>query len=680
TIAVASVLAWMERDAFLSRISDGLSWRTVVLAWIVLALTTTAHEFAHGLTCKHFGGEVRDIGFLLIYFTPCFYANVSDAWLFPERWKRIAVTLAGGYCDLVLWSLGIFGWRLAQSGTIAHDLAFFVATICGVRVFFNLNPLLKLDGYYLLSDMVDAPNLRRRGLERFKAHARRLLWGAKRPPADPRGYLLTSYGLACWSFSMMFLITMMYAFSRYLATSGLLALGWTVFLAWTSGRRLLRGFTHGEVRAMFRKRRGRAAILVIGGVVTLVTLAAMPVRDRVGGTFLIRPAAGGRAELRAGIAGFLREVSGDEGSAVSPGTRVARLEVPGLSSKLLQKRAEIRESEARLTLLRVGPRPEAVAEQRAKVERSRRWRDLARSELERTRAAFEAEIAEFDAEARQLDAELDRANQELLRDRALFQRQALQRDALRETEKAARVAEARVAALAARRAARTARGVLVAEGELARREVELADDKAALRILEAGTRPEEIESEAARLARLQEELQELLDQESRLVVSSPVMGLIATPRLRERIGQYFQQGDLIAEVEATERVEAEVAINEQDVPRIQPGQEVALKVRALPFETFVSRVDRIAPAALRVLGRNTVPVDPRSPAATSAAASASSGREATGTFIVYCALDDVDQSLRTGMSGYARVRLAPRPLGVILAHRVLRMIRTEFWW
>lgn len=428
---------------------------------------------------------------------------------------------------------------------------------------------------------------------------------------------------------------------------------------------------------MFRKRRGRAAIMIVGVGLGSVLLAALPVEDRAGGTFVIRPVAGGRAELRASIAGFLREVSGDEGTAVPSGGRVARLEVPGLSSKVLQKRAEIRESESKLTLLKIGPRPEEVDEQRARVERSRRWRDLAQDELNKIQTVYAAELVELEAEAEQARAELDRAKQGLVRDRALYHRQALHIDALRESEKIARVAEARSTAVSARQSARTARGVLESESELARRERGLADDAAALRLLEAGSRPEEIASEEARLARLQEELQELNDQTARLNVISPVVGLIATPRLTERIGQYFQAGELIAEVEATDRVEAEVALGEQDGPRVHPGLTVDLKVRALPFQRFESRVDRIAPVALRVPGKSTIMPDPRSPANT---ALQSPGREAAGTFIIYCAFDDDGQALRTGMTGYARVRLGNRPLGVLLTHRALRLVRTEFWW
>src|SRR5262245_50484791 len=91
-ILLAAALLWANRQALAGSFAHALRWETAVLVWLTLLLVTTLHEFAHGLTCKHHGGEVHEIGFLLIFLMPAFYCNVSDAWLFKERSRRLWVT------------------------------------------------------------------------------------------------------------------------------------------------------------------------------------------------------------------------------------------------------------------------------------------------------------------------------------------------------------------------------------------------------------------------------------------------------------------------------------------------------------------------------------------------------------------------------------------------------------
>ena len=193
SMLLAAGLVWVNRQELVTAFTRAWRWETVVLAWVALATVTTCHEFAHGLTCKRYGGEVHEVGFLMMFFLPCFYCNVSDAWLFREKSKRLLVTLAGGYCDLVLWALAVFVWRLTDPASLPNYLAWIVLSVCGARVFFNFNPLLKLDGYYLLSDWLEIPNLRQRAWGYVAGHLRWLLWGAPRPAREPRGKVLLTF-------------------------------------------------------------------------------------------------------------------------------------------------------------------------------------------------------------------------------------------------------------------------------------------------------------------------------------------------------------------------------------------------------------------------------------------------------------------------------------------------------
>src|SRR5262249_42402213 len=149
---------------------------------------------------------------------------------------------------------------------------------------------------------------------------------------------------------------------------------------------LFREFSAGEVSKMIRLRHKRTALWALALAGLAAGLRLIEIEDRAGGEFQVRSAT--RVELRAPAAGFLREVYCDEGDRVSPGAAVARLEVPDLASRLAQKKAEVREGEARLRLLEAGPRYEEVVEQRLRLQRAQAWRDLARQDLRRHRHAF----------------------------------------------------------------------------------------------------------------------------------------------------------------------------------------------------------------------------------------------------------------------------------------------------
>src|SRR5262245_22491797 len=133
---------------------------TILSIWPIVFSVSAYHEFSHGLTCRHFGGQVKEVGFMLIYFSPAFYCDVSDAWMFPERRQRMLVTFAGGYSQLMLWGLCAIIWRITEPVTYINHIMVVVVIFSGLQTLFNFNPLIKLDGYYMLSDYLEVPNLR----------------------------------------------------------------------------------------------------------------------------------------------------------------------------------------------------------------------------------------------------------------------------------------------------------------------------------------------------------------------------------------------------------------------------------------------------------------------------------------------------------------------------------------
>lgn len=231
--AVVILLALLTLAANLDEIGRDLQGifrpATIVPALVIILATTIGHEFAHGLTCKHYGGRVREMGFLLLLFQPALYCNVSDAWLFPEKSKRMWVGLAGIFFELVLWSLAVFVWRVTAPETGLNFVSLVLIGTSGIRILLNLNPLIKLDGYYVLSDWLEIPNLRARAFAFIRLWARRP-WQLSRidlPPGEKRIYLW--YGLAGMGFTIWILGYIATAVAGFL-TEQLQGIGFIIFV------------------------------------------------------------------------------------------------------------------------------------------------------------------------------------------------------------------------------------------------------------------------------------------------------------------------------------------------------------------------------------------------------------------------------------------------------------------
>ena len=636
------------------------TWESFFFAWLTVGLATACHEMAHGLACKRFGGEVHEIGFMMMFFIPCFYCDISDAWLFREKSKRLWVTLAGTYCDLCLWAVSVFVWRCALPETVPGALSSIVVSVCGLRVFVNAIPLFKLDGYYFLSDLLEIPNLRSRSSDRLGDHVRWLFWGGNRPETESRGKTLLVLGLVSWCFSITFLVWMLVSLTRYLGIKwGLGGLAGVAFLGWLSIPSLLAGFSKGEIMKMFFARRLRTLLWLIslGGVASF--LVFFPMQERATGQFRVRPSS--RAEIRAPASAFLRVVHHGEGQSVQTNSPVVLLDIPDLASKILEKKAEIGEAAAKLKLLEAGPRKEEIHEQRLKVTRAKDWRTLAEQDLVRKRKALEEELTRLNETIRQHNVELENARENLSQSRLLVEKKALALDQLREWDKKHQIAQSLVNQAEAQRRERVTLGTQEQEGELARREKELADAASALSLLEIGTRQEEVEAQRSHLARLEEAGNYLRTLRDKLRVGSPIAGVVVTPYLNEKIGQFFKEGDLICEVENTQELEVEIPLLEQEVGHVRIGYPVDLKARAMPFHTLRAEVHRIAPAAAKA----------EKPELTSTS---------QNTITVYCRLTEESHELSSGMTGYARIYCGQYSIGRVLGGQLLRYLRTEFWF
>src|SRR5207247_4398536 len=106
--------------------------KTVVYLWAALGIVKVIHEFGHGLSCKAFGGEVHEMGFLFLCFSPAMYCNVSDAWTMPNKWHRIIIGGAGIYVELMIAAIATFIWLNTPGEPVINNLCLTLMIICSV--------------------------------------------------------------------------------------------------------------------------------------------------------------------------------------------------------------------------------------------------------------------------------------------------------------------------------------------------------------------------------------------------------------------------------------------------------------------------------------------------------------------------------------------------------------------
>ncbi|GAA5506658.1 hypothetical protein Rcae01_02111 [Novipirellula caenicola] len=648
---VALGTVWIQRELFVQQFAANFGWQAFVVAWGTTILITICHEYGHGLACKRYGGDVHEMGALSIFFTPCFYCNVSDAWLLPNRWQRLLISMAGTYVDFLVWIVAVAVWRVTTPDAALNFAAWVIVSACGLRVAFNLNPLMRLDGYYALCDLLHTHNLRRRARKRFVGYSRWFLWGGEKPEPSTEHTMLMVYGAGNWVFTVGFLGLMSFQASVYLQS--MMGIGGVVaalgFFSLTT-KSYFKGTLGENFSTMFRSRKLR----VFSGLAIFAGVLAIPIHDRAGGEFHVRPVV--RREVRAPIAGFLREINADEGDTVAADSLLAMIEVPELISNIARKKAEIAESEALLRRLNCGPRVEQIRDQQERIERAKHWKELAESDLKRARQSLVQELAALELTVQRANAQVKYRSEILAQMQSLHDRGGLAGQQLLTHQKNHQDAVLDANQAVAEMRAREAEGVIRFEGELARREKELADAVGALTLLEAGSRLEDIDAEKAHLQRLNEELKHLLHQQSQQLVKCPVGGTIITPRLKEKVGVFVERGMPLCVIEDLHQLEAEISVSEKDARVLVAGHPITLKPRSLPFTSIPATVDRIAPAA-----QSLVPNAPR-------------------TVTVYCVVDNRDGMLRTGMTGFGRIRSERQPLGILLFQAGARLVRSEFMW
>jgi putative peptide zinc metalloprotease protein len=538
-----------------------------------LAGTKVFHEIGHGLACKRFGGECHEMGVMLLVGTPCLYCNVSDAWMIPSKWRRAAVGAAGMYAELNLAAIATILWWFSQPGLLNH-LCLNVMFVSSVSTLvFNGNPLMRYDGYYILSDLLEIPNLRQKSIAVLQRTLGCWLLGleARRDPFLParRRWAFGLYAVASSVYGWLVALSIFWFLYHVLEPYGLkivgqiLALMMVVTLVVVPVVRLIRFLLQPARAEQMNKPRAMIGVGVLAAVVAGVL--AVPLPYYVACSLEIQPR--GAANIYVDVPGQIRVIHVQAGP-VQAGQPLVQLD----------------DIDARLVEQRLASQRELLAARAQSIRQRAHTDDQALLELSQVEESLHA-----------LDIQLAKRRDELSR---LIVRAPVQ-------------------------------GVLVPPPS---------------RLDEPGER-------------------------QRLAVWS------GRPLDKRNLGAHLEASTLVGRIAQQGKLEAILAIPQEEIDFIQVGQDVCLLLSQSSNRRLSGRIDHIAAEELKAM---------------SAGLSARGGGElATRTNsdgqerpfgVVYLAsvpLDDDSGSIALGGTGRAKVHAGYQPLAVRLWRGLCRTFRFE---
>ncbi len=355
-ILSALTLVTVQFDELLARLPDAqalLSLPNLIWLSLLLAVVKVLHEFGHGLTCKKFGGECHELGFMLLVFTPTLYCNVSDIWMVKDKWRRIAVSAAGMWVEALIASACTLLWWFSVPG-LFHSLCLNLMFLCGVSTFiFNGNPLLRYDGYFVLADWLEVPNLQQQSAAVVRGRMTQWFCGFNPEYVEERSvrreWGLLAYGVASNVYRVLLTFLILWGLYRWLEPLGL-GVFVQVLAVPTVGLMVLNPLMTlvKFLKAPANRARIRWPQFVLRAGAALIAVALLlnvPLPSRVTAGALIDDEDAQRVYVT--IGGTL--VSGAvPGQRVEAGQEIARLEEPRLGVTLTQLEGELAQQRLRL--------------------------------------------------------------------------------------------------------------------------------------------------------------------------------------------------------------------------------------------------------------------------------------------------------------------------------------------
>jgi putative peptide zinc metalloprotease protein len=324
-----------------------LSYNNLFALYMIFPLLKAAHELGHATATKAGGGEVHDLGFILLVLLPVPYVEASASTVFRSKYRRAVVGAAGVLVELFIAALAFYAWLLVEPG-LTRALLFNVMLIASVStLMFNGNPLLRYDAYYILADLLEIPNLAARSARYWGYIVERYILGvrdAESPNAMPREKAwFVFYGAAATAYRLLVTVVIAFFIASRFFFIGVLLAGWGV--AAMTVFPLIKGIRHLAASTRLRRHRRRAIaaaaiiLMLVGGGLFLLPV---PYHTHSEGVVWLSE----DAMVRAGANGFLADFLVPPRAAVTVGTPLIQSEDPLLQSQLHRAQAKVAELEA----------------------------------------------------------------------------------------------------------------------------------------------------------------------------------------------------------------------------------------------------------------------------------------------------------------------------------------------
>jgi len=332
---------WAQFTSDSAAILDRHNWIWLLVTWIVLKLF---HETGHGLACRRFGGNVREAGVVFVVLAPLPYVDVTSSWRFDSKWNRIFTAGAGIYVELLLAAIMAIVWSTTDDPLLRQHARNIIVTATVMTAVFNLNPLMRFDGYYMFCDWQELPNLATHGRHLLSYYASRYLLGARvERPHWPEGrtVVVALYAFAALAWRAIVCVGLAIAAESLFWGAGIV-LAFAAVILWVGvpAVRLI-----GRIAKPGSTNRGRVAFGTALIVASLVGVYFVPWYSRITAPAIVDYKH--VCEVRNPVGGFVEQVLVEEGDEVEAGQLLAVLKNRELELDAERLQVEIDQSAGR---------------------------------------------------------------------------------------------------------------------------------------------------------------------------------------------------------------------------------------------------------------------------------------------------------------------------------------------